>query len=101
MKNMTAEGDHILVEKIDYEEEQTTSSGIIFKQSQILDTSFVEAKVISLGRGLPLMDGTVPPIDYEEGSIVFYDARSRIGTHKEFDVIRREHVIAVIQDETE
>ena len=101
MKNMTAEGDHILVEKIDYEEEQTTESGIIFKQSQILDTSFVEAKVISLGRGLPLMDGTVPPIDYEEGSIVFYDARSRIGMHKEFDVIRREHIIAVVEDETE
>ena len=99
--NLKAEGDHIIVEKIDYEEEQTTESGIIFKQSQVLDTSFVQAKILSLGKGLPLMDGTVPSVDYEEGSIVFYDARSRIGMHKEFDVIRREHIIAVVEDETE
>ena len=44
--NLKAEGDHIIVEKIDYEEEQTTESGIIFKQSQVLETSFVEAKRI-------------------------------------------------------
>ena len=99
--NLKAEGDHIIVEKIDYEAEQTTESGIIFKQSQVLETSFVEAKILSLGKGLPLMDGTVPPIEYGVGSIVFYDARSRIGMHKEFDVIRREHIIAVVEDETE
>ena len=101
MKKITAEGDYIIVEKIDYEDEQTTASGIIFKQSQVLDSTFAEAKIISLGKGLPLLDGTVPPVDYLEGDTVFYDARSRIGTHKDFDVIRREHVIAVVKDETE
>ena len=63
MKKIVAEGDHIIVEKIDYEEEQTTESGIIFKQSQVLDSTFAEAKIISLGRGLPLMNGDVPPVD--------------------------------------
>ena len=101
MKKITAEGDHILVEKIDYEEEQTTESGIIFKQSQVLDSTFAEAKIISLGRGLPLMNGDVPPVDYAEGDIILYDARSRIGKHSDFDVIRREHIIAVVKDETE
>ena len=101
MKKIIAEGDHIIIEKVDYEEEQVSEGGIIFKQSQVLDSSFVEAKIISLGKGLPLLDGTVPPIDYEEGDTILYDARSRIGMHKDFDVIRREHVIAVVHDETE
>ena len=101
MKKIIAEGDHIIIEKVDYEEEQVSEGGIIFKQSQVLDSSFVEAKIISLGQGLPLLDGTVPPVDYEEGDTILYDARSRIGMHKDFDVIRREHIIAVVQDETE
>jgi len=101
MKKIIAEGDHIIIEKVDYEEEQVSEGGIIFKQSQVLDSSFVEAKIISLGQGLPLLDGTVPPVDYEEGDTILYDARSRIGMHKDFDVIRREHIIAVVNNETE
>ena len=101
MKKIIAEGDHIIVEKFDYEEEQVSEGGIIFKQSQVLSNSFVEAKIVSLGAGLPLLDGTVPPVDYEEGDTILYDARSRIGMHEDFDVIRREHVIAVVHDETE
>ena len=101
MSKIVAEGDHIIVEKIDYDEEQVSEGGIIFKQSQVLDSTFAEAKIISLGKGLPLLDGTVPPVDYEEGDTILYDARSRIGMHEEFDVIRREHIIAVVKDETD
>ena len=101
MSKIVAEGDHIIVEKIDYEEEQVSEGGIIFKQSQVLSSSFVESKIISLGQGLPLLDGTVPPVKYNEGDIILYDARSRIGMHDSFVVIRREHVIAVVHDETE
>ena len=32
----------------------------------------------------------------EGGDVVLYDARSRMGMHQDFDVIRREHVIAVV-----
>ena len=91
-----AEGDHLILEKIDYNEEQTTSSGIIIKRSQVIDSSFVEAKIISMGQGLPSFNGEVPVVKYEEGSVILYDARSRIGMHDDFDVIRREHVIAVV-----
>ena len=101
MSKIVAEGDHIIVEKIDYDEEQVSEGGIIFKQSQVLSSSFVEAKILSLGRGLPLLDGTVPPVDYVEGDTILYDARSRIGMHEDFDVIRREHIIAVVHNETE
>ena len=100
MKNIKAEGDHLILEKIDYEEEQMSEGGIIYKLKDSIDSSFCEAKIISMGRGLPISNGDVPEVDYDEGDIILYDARSRIGTHKEFDVIRREHVIAVIPDET-
>ena len=91
-----AEGDHLIMEKIDYNEEQTTNSGIIIKRSQVLDSSFVEAKIVSMGQGLPSFNGEVPAVKYSEGDTILYDARSRIGMHEDFDVIRREHVIAVV-----
>tara|TARA_Y100000310_G_C20382751_1_gene668927 strand:- start:83 stop:388 length:306 start_codon:yes stop_codon:yes gene_type:complete len=101
MNNIEAQGDYIIVEKVDYDSEKTTESGIIYKESQVLSSSFVEAKIISMGTGLPISNGDIPEIGFEEGDIVFYDARSRIGTHEKFDVIRREHVVAVIRNETE
>tara|TARA_R100000742_G_C4220196_1_gene44172 strand:- start:114 stop:407 length:294 start_codon:yes stop_codon:yes gene_type:complete len=96
MSKFKAEGDHLILEKIDYDEEQVTEGGIIYKPKDVLDSSFSEAKIISMGRGLPISNGDIPTVEYKEGDIVLYDARSRIGMHKEFDVIRREHVIAVV-----
>jgi len=101
MKNIKAEGDHLLLEKIDYNEEQTTESGLIIKRSQLLDSTFCEAKIISMGTGLPIPNGDIPEVCYKEGDIVLYDARSRIGVHEDFDVIRREHVIAWVCNETD
>jgi len=91
-----AEGDHLILEKVNYNEEQTTTSGIIIKRSQILDSSFVESKIVSMGQGLPSFNGEVPEVKYGEGDTILYDARSRMGMHEDFDVIRREHVVAVI-----
>ena len=99
MSNIKAEGDYIIVEKVDYEEEKVSEGGIIYKESQVLSSSFVESRIISMGEGLPLLDGTVPPVGYDVGDVVIYDARARIGTHNKFDVIRREGVIGVV-DET-
>jgi len=100
MKNIIAEGDHLILEKIDYDAEQVTEGGIIFKVKDTIDSSFCEAKIISMGSGLPISNGDIPGVSYKEGDVVLYDARSRIGTHKEFDVIRREHVIAIMNNET-
>mgnify|MGYP003112279843 CR=1 FL=1 len=101
MKKLKAEGDHLILEKVDYDKEEKTSGGIIIKKSQVLDGSFVEAKIISMGRGLPISNGDIPEVEYSEGDVVLYDARSRIGIHAEYDIIRREHVIAVVNDETD
>jgi len=95
---LTPQGDFIIVEKIDYNEEQTTEAGIIFKQSQVLDSTYATAKILSMGRGLPLMNGEIPPVDYKEGSVIFYDVRGRQGVTPEFDLIRREHVVAVVEE---
>ena len=96
MTNIQAEGDFIIVEKVNYNEEQTTAGGIIFKRSQVLDSSFVEAKIISMGSGLPIPNGDIPEVNYKVGDTVLYDARSRIGMHEDFDVIKRESVVAVV-----
>lgn len=99
-----AQGDFLLVEKINYEEERTTDSGIIFKASQVLDTSFAEATIISMGPGIPGADGKISNhIDYSVGDVVLYNAADRIGVHSDFDVIRRYNVIAVVgrSDETD
>jgi len=100
MNRLIAEGDHLILEKVDYDKEEKTSGGIIIKKSQVLDGSFAEARIISMGKGLPISNGDIPEVDYKEGDIILYDARSRIGVHAECDIIRREHVIAVVDNET-
>jgi len=97
MNKMTAEGDHLILEKIDYEEEKVSAGGIIYKMKDSIEGSFCEAKIISMGHGLPISNGDIPEVSYEEGDVIVYDARSRIGIHKEYDIIRREHVIAVVK----
>jgi len=101
MSKILAQGDYLIVEKTDYDKEQTTDSGIIIKASQVLDSSFAEAKILSMGPGVPDALGQIAPIKYEVGDSVLYDARSRIGLHADFDIIKREHVVAVVYDETD
>jgi|TARA_R110000744_G_scaffold104061_8_gene199302 co-chaperonin GroES (HSP10) len=96
MSKVKAQGDFIIVEKVDYDEEKVSEGGIIYKESQILSSSFVEAKIISMGSGLPISNGDIPKVKFKEDDIILYDARSRIGTHDDFDVIRREHIIAIM-----
>lgn len=100
MSKFNAQNDYLLVEKINYEEEQTTESGIIFKASQVLDSTFAEAKIISMGPGVPGADGKVSNLfDYSVGDIILYNAQDRIGVHSDFDVIRRSNVVAVINEQ--
>jgi len=102
MSNFIAQGDFLLVEKINYEEEQTTDSGIIFKRSQVLDTTFAQAEIISMGPGLPGPDGKVSNLfDYSVGDIILYNSADRIGIHNDFDVIRRHHIIALVSNPDE
>jgi len=98
MKKMIAEGDYLILEKIDYEEEKVSDGGIIYKVKDSLDGSFCEAKIISMGSGLPISNGDIPKVMYKEGDTILYDARSRVGIHNDFDIIRREHVVAVVNN---
>ena len=101
MTQILAQGDYLILEKVDYDKEEVTESGLIIKKSQVLDSTSVEAKIVSMGNGIPDNDGNITPVNYEVGSTVLYDATSRIGIHADFDIIKREHVLAVVFDETE
>ena len=96
MSKYNPQGDVIMVEKIDYNEEVTTGSGIIYKRSQTLSSNFAEAKIIAMGSGLPLMNGDIPSVDYSVGDTIVFDVRGRVGIHDDFDVIKRNDVIAVV-----
>ena len=102
MTTFNAQNDYLLVEKVDYESEQQTESGIIFKRSQVLDTTFAEARIISMGPGIPGPDGKVSNMfDYSVGDIILYNVQERIGIHSQFDVIRRSSIVAVVNREDE
>ena len=101
MTKILAQGDYLILEKVDYDKEEITESGLIIKKSQILDSTSTEAKIVSMGSGTPDANGNIHPANYEVGSTVLYDATSRIGIHADFDIIKREHVLAVVfEDET-
>jgi len=99
MTNYKPQGDWIFLEKMDYQKEQTTEAGVIFTAAAVLDTVYIEAKILKMGPGLPLPNGEIPPVDYKAGDKILYDARSRRDIYKDFDMIHREHVIAVVEDE--
>lgn len=102
MTKILAQGDFLILEKIDYDKEEITESGLYIKKSQVLDSTSAEAKIVSMGSGIPDASGDIQPVNYEVGSTVLYDATSRIGIHADFDIIKREHVLAVVlEDETD
>ena len=98
MTKILAQGDYLILEKVDYEKEEVTESGLIIKKSQILDSTSAEAKIVSMVNGTLAANGNIPPVNYEIGSTVLYDVSNRIGIHADFDIIKREHVLAVVFD---
>ena len=73
MTKILAQGDYLILEKVDYEKEEVTESGLIIKKSQILDSTSAEAKIVSMGNGTLDANGNIPPVNYEIGSTVLYD----------------------------
>ena len=99
MTKYKPQGDWIFLEKMDYQKEQTTEAGVIFTAAAVLDTVYIEAEILEMGPGLPLPNGDVPEVPYKVGDKVLYDARSRTDIYKDFDMIHRKDVIAVVEDE--
>ena len=99
MTNYKPQGDWIFLEKMDYQKEQTTDAGVIFTAAAVLDTVYIEARILEMGPGLPLPTGDVPPVDYKVGDKILYDARSRKDIYKGYDMIHRPDVIAIVEGE--
>ena len=99
MTNYKPQGDWIFLEKVDYDKEQTTDAGVIFTTKAVLDTVYIEAKILEMGPGLPLPNGDIPSVDYGVGDKILYDARSRQDIYKDYDMIHRKDVIALVEDE--
>jgi chaperonin GroES len=90
--------DKVVVQPI-LESERKTSSGLIVTQSvaEVPDT----AKVLAVGTGLTLQDGTVVPLNVKVGDTIVYTKYS--GTQVEYDsekflILAYRDILAVIED---
>ena len=89
-------GDRLIVQAV--EEEETTASGIVLPDTA--KEKPIEGKVIAVGNGKVLEDGTVRKLDVKAGDTVLFGKYS--GTEVKVDgddlvVMREEDVMAVIE----
>jgi len=89
-------GDHIVVRQLDPQE--TTKSGLLLPDTAKEKPQ--EAKVIAVGTGRLLDDGSVKPLEVKNGDRVLYGKYS--GTEvsvegQEYLILREDDVLAVVQ----
>ena len=90
-------GDRILVRLL--EEEGKSSGGIILPDSAKEKPQ--EAKVIAVGKGRLLEDGTVRPLEVKVGDTVLfakYSGSEVIHQDKEFMILKEDDVLAVLKE---
>ena len=89
--------DRVIVKR--FEEETTTPGGIVLPGSAAEKPS--QGKVIAVGKGKVLDNGTVRPMDITPGQIVLFGKYA--GTEVKVDsqellVLREDDILAIIQD---
>ena len=90
-------GDRILVRLL--EEEDKSPGGIILPDSAKEKPQ--EAKVVAVGKGRLLEDGTVRPLEIKVGDTVLfakYSGSEITHEEKEFMILREDDVLAVLKD---
>ena len=90
-------GDRILVRLL--EEEGKSSGGIILPDSAKEKPQ--EAKVLAVGKGRLLEDGTVRPLEVKVGDTVLfakYSGSEVVHQDKEFMILKEDDVLAVLKD---
>jgi len=89
--------DRIIIKR--FEEEQTTSGGIVIPDSAAEKP--IKGEVIAVGNGKILDNGETRPLDVKTGDKVLFGKYSgtevKVGTD-EYLVLREEDVMAVIED---
>ena len=90
-------GDRILVKLL--EEEGKTAGGIILPDTAKEKPQ--EAKVMAVGKGRLLEDGTVKPLEIKVGDTVLFAKYSGTEVNheeKEFLILREDDILAVLKD---
>ncbi|MBI3317846.1 MAG: co-chaperone GroES [Candidatus Omnitrophica bacterium] len=91
-------GDRILVKLLD--EEEKSPGGIILPDT--VKEKPHEGKVMAVGKGRVLEDGTVKPLEVKVGDTVLfakYSGSEVTHAEKEFLILREEDVLAVLKGE--
>ena len=90
-------GDRILIKHL--EQEEKTAGGIILPDSAKEKPQ--EGKVVAVGKGRLLEDGTVRPLEVKVGDTVLfakYSGTEVLHDEKEYLILREEDVLAVKHD---
>jgi len=88
--------DRVIVKRL--EEEETSKGGIIIPDSA--KEKPIEGKVIAVGKGKILDDGTVRPLDIKEGDRVLFGKYSGTDVHIEGEehlILREDDILGVIE----
>ena len=86
------------MEKMRFEAEEKTAGGIVLPDSAREQPQ--EAKVISVGAGKRLEDGSVKPLEVRVGQRVLYGKYSGTDVtvdQEEYLILREEDVLAIVQ----
>ncbi len=87
--------DKVLIQRLDLEE--TTAGGIIIPDAA--QEKPKEGKVVAIGKGIMLPDGTIKPLDVKKGDKVLFGqyggAEIRI-EGEEYLILREDEIMAVI-----
>ena len=90
-------GEHVIIEPITVEK---TEGGIILPEGSQEQRAYQRGKVISVGKGLPSLNGDRIPPEVEPGDTILYrfgeDVKDRGTTYK---LVREKDIIAVVVKE--
>ena len=90
-------GDRILIKLL--EEDEKSPGGIILPDSAKEKPQ--EGKVVAVGKGRLLEDGTVRPLEIKVGDTVLFAKYSGTEVHheeKEFTILREDDILAVLKE---
>jgi len=88
--------DNIVVEP--FEKKETTAGGFVLPDSAQQQST--EGKVIAVGRGRMLTDGTVSPLQVKVGDVVLFDRRMSMeisSDEKDFLVMKEDSIFAIVR----
>jgi chaperonin GroES len=90
-------GDMIAIQPTERKGE--TEAGIIYNERE--NPRYGDGVVVSIGPGMPDENGKIFQVEYKEGDRVLHDKHAGFHEMGDYILTRRQHVIAILDDDAE